>query len=139
MTHSVYIKQQWRPWAALSNSSAQPTCIRMEAVYSYDNRLIHAQLVYPLSIPNLITVTLSITTFQTINLTGSNRFKIKNILLVSKSTGMILRLVGPGHVAKQLLARAVVKLNSFELLWSFMLESPVRAPRNSFFCGNLDP
>ena len=27
---NVYIKQQWRQWAALSNSSAQLTCIRVD-------------------------------------------------------------------------------------------------------------
>ena len=47
---NVYIKQQWRQWTALSNCSAQLTCIRVEAVYSYDSWLINVQPVYQSSV-----------------------------------------------------------------------------------------
>jgi len=50
-----------------------------------------APLPPPRSILNLITVTLSITTFQTINLTGSNRFR--TLLHV-----LLLRLLNP-HIS----------------------------------------
>ena len=39
----VYVKQQWRQ-ATLSDSSAQLARFRLQAVYSYDNRLLHIQL-----------------------------------------------------------------------------------------------
>jgi len=43
-----------------------------------------ASLSPPLSILNLITVTLSISTFQTINITGSNRFRTLLLVLLLK-------------------------------------------------------
>ena len=57
----------------------------------------------PLSILNLITVTLSITTFQTINLTGSNRSR--TLLLV-----LLLRLLNP-HITPILKSLHWLKIN----------------------------